>query len=451
MLRVGPLLVVLALAAVAVAAACSSTGGSTSPRTLAVPSEFGTVQDAVDAATPGDLVLLAPGIYRESVLVVTPSVTIRGVDRNAVVLDGRGGLAAGVRVRDAGGVVVENLTVRNYAESGLAWANAAGFRASYVTAYDNRKHGIDVFDSVDGVIEQVWTSGSADAGVLVAQCDPCRIVVDGLTTVDNGTGVLAVNAGRDLQIVRSTARSNRIGIALHSTGFSLCSPQQGATVAGNDIGPNDRRDLPVGEIGIVADNSGVAVIGGRDNVVLANRITGQPAFGVVVAPYPELEAAAPLPDEAEVGEPCRTRAFIPSSGRIVVTVWPATGNRIQDNVVGGSGVADLAIASFGQDPSGAGNCVSGNEAAVTRPADLQSLAPCDAPPSVGDWNRDPLVVPDLDRDQRDELLEVDEDVEPRRGPVPPPQSQLPDAAGSPARPALGSPELVDVTALAVPG
>ncbi len=450
----GPLvarLLGVVVALVVAAAACSSSDGATAPRTLAVPSGFPTIQDAVDAARPGDLVLVEPGVYRESVLVVTPSVTIRGSDRNAVVLDGRGGLGVGVRVPDTAGVVVENLTVRNFADSGLSWVDAAGFRASHVTAYDNGRRGIDVFDSVDGVIEQVWTSGSAEAGVHVAQCDPCRIVVDGVTSVGNGTGVLGVNAGRDLQIVRSTIRSNRIGVALHSTSYNLCSPQQGATVAGNSIGPNDRRDLPVGEIGIVADNSGVAVVGGRDDVVRSNRITGEPAFGVVVAPYPELDAAAPLPDDGEVAEPCRTRAFIPSSGRIVVTVWPATGNRIQDNVVVGSGVADLAIGSFRDDPTAAGNCASGNVATVTRPADLQDLAPCDVSPSGGDWGRDAFVVPDLDRDGRDELLEVDEDVEARRGPVPPPQAQLPDARGGPARPATSPPELVDVETLTVPG
>ena len=90
----GALLAGVSMALVAVVAACSSSDGAGPPRTLAVPSEYATVQDAVDAAAPGDLVLLSPGIYRESVLVVTPSVTIRGSDRNAVVLDGRGGLAA---------------------------------------------------------------------------------------------------------------------------------------------------------------------------------------------------------------------------------------------------------------------------------------------------------------------------------------------------------------------
>ncbi len=440
-----------ALLLVVGAAACAASEGAGDPRTLAVPSQYGTVQDAVDAARPGDLVLVSPGVYREAVLVVTPEVTIRGTDRNTVVLDGRGGLETGVSVVDTGGVAVENLTVRNYSNSGLTWIDAAGFRASHVTAYDNGRVGIDVFDSVDGLVEQVWASGSGEVGLRITQCDPCQIVVDGLTAVDNGTGVLLTNAGRELQVVRSTVRSNRAGIVLHSTGFSLCGPQQGATVAGNLVGPNDRRDLLIGEVGIVADNSGIAVVGGRDNDVRSNRVTGQPAFGIVVAPYPELEAAAPLPEESEVVEPCRTRAFLPSSGRIAVTTWPATGNRLTANVVVGSGVADLAVGAVADEASASGNCASGNLAAVTRPTDLQALAPCGSAPTATDWGDGAYVVPDLERRERKQLLRVGDDVEPRRGPVPPPQPQLPGAATAPVVPATTPPVPVDVDTLVTPG
>jgi len=447
----GPALIGLTLIGVlAVAAACSTSDGASETRTLTVPAQFGTVQDAVDATRPGDLVLISPGVYREAVLVVTPDITIRGTDRNAVVLDGRGGLPSGIRVVDTGGVAVENLTVRNYSVTGITWIAAAGFRASHVTVYDNKQRGIDVFDSVDGLVEQVWTSGSDEAGIHVAQCDPCRIVVDGATSSDNGVGVLVVNAGRELQVVRSTVRSNRAGIALHSTSYSLCAPQQGATVAGNLVGPNGREDLTIGDVGIVANQSGISVIGGRDNLISGNRLLDHPQFGIVVAPFPELDANAPLPEESEVGEPCRTRAFIPSSGRVAVTNWPATGNRILDNVIVGSGLADLVVAALvpGAEPSD--NCASGNLAATTRPADLQALAPCNGTATATDWGRDSYVVPDLDRKERRKLLEIDEGVEPLRGPVPPPQAQLPDPAGSPAAPATDPPEPVDLTTLRVP-
>ena len=66
--------------------------------TVRVPQDAATIQEAVDAAEPGGMVLIAPGIYRESVLVTTPFITIRGLDRNRVVIDGGFERAIGIHV-----------------------------------------------------------------------------------------------------------------------------------------------------------------------------------------------------------------------------------------------------------------------------------------------------------------------------------------------------------------
>src|SRR5215467_8139410 len=55
---------------------------------------FTSIQSAVNAARPGDWVLIAPGVYHEQgsaeagVLIRTPGVHLRGLDRNGVIVDG---------------------------------------------------------------------------------------------------------------------------------------------------------------------------------------------------------------------------------------------------------------------------------------------------------------------------------------------------------------------------
>ncbi len=83
-----------------------------SGRTIRVPADAPSVQAGVDRARKGDLVLVSPGVYRESVKVVTDGVVIRGVDRNRTILDGEFERANGVFVVGADGVAVENMTAR---------------------------------------------------------------------------------------------------------------------------------------------------------------------------------------------------------------------------------------------------------------------------------------------------------------------------------------------------
>src|SRR5438105_12499513 len=88
-------------AAVAVAALQLTTAqATTGPRVLRVGTwhgiagQFSTIQSAVDAARPGDWILVAPGDYHESpgngtgVLITTPDIHLRGMDRNTTLVDG---------------------------------------------------------------------------------------------------------------------------------------------------------------------------------------------------------------------------------------------------------------------------------------------------------------------------------------------------------------------------
>ena len=99
-----------------------------SGRTIAVPEDQPTIQKAVDAAGPGDLILVSPGTYEEAVQVpaTKPYLTIRGLDRSKTILDGGFERANGVQVVKAKGVAVENLTLRNYTKNGVFWTGADG-------------------------------------------------------------------------------------------------------------------------------------------------------------------------------------------------------------------------------------------------------------------------------------------------------------------------------------
>ena len=148
------------------------------------------------------------------------------VDRNAVVVDGRFAFENGFTVK-ADGVAVENLTVRNFNANGVLFSGLiqesqgggqplVGYRASYVTAYDNGLYGLYAFAARDGVFEHSYASGHPDSGFYIGQCKPCNAVVRDVIGERNAIGYEGTNSSTDVFVVSSTFSHNRIGITTGS-------------------------------------------------------------------------------------------------------------------------------------------------------------------------------------------------------------------------------------------
>jgi plastocyanin len=327
----------------------SVVGGSTtapaewSGVTRQVPADYPTVQSAVDAAEPGDLVLIEPGVYRESVSVTTPGLVIRGTDRNGVILDGEYTRENGFVVV-ADGVAIENLTAIGYTVNGFFWNGVTGYRGSYLTAVDGWVYGIYAFDSVDGLFEHSYASGSWDAGFYIGQCDPCNAVVTDVLAEFNGLGYSGTNSSGNIYIVDSEWRHNVAGVVPNTLDSELLPPVNNVVVAGNYIhhnGEDERAPNRTAEWS--AFGNGVVLAGARDSVVRNNLLVNNPTSGVQVV------------------------------SMIDANLWPSGGNEVRDNVVLGSGRADLALGG----PLEQGSCFAGNEAATNVPFFLELLHDCD--------------------------------------------------------------------------
>jgi hypothetical protein len=295
---------VLLLAATVVLASsalssCSSDSGAS--QIIRVPSEQGTIQDAVNKARSGDLVLIEKGVYSETVAVENDGITIRGVDRNAVVLDGQGKFSNGFTVT-GNGVTIQNLTVHSYQQNGIIFTGVLpsgeneddeysysgdsegsvvdGYRVDHVTAYNNGLYGIYAFASRNGVIENSYASGHPDSGLYVGQCRPCNAVLRDNISENNAIGYYGTNASGNVFVVNSIYRKNRLGIAPNSQDAEKLSPQSSTVVAGNLVEDNDNPDAPKIPEGFFG--AGIAVGGGTKNTIVKNKVTGHVGAGIVL-------------------------------------------------------------------------------------------------------------------------------------------------------------------------
>lgn len=293
---------------------CTSPGGTTdpAPSVVTVPTDVATITEAVALVAEGGLVLVEPGVYTESVVISTDGITLRGLDRNEVIIDGEGLRPEGIVVI-ADGVRVENLTVRSHTFNGVlvtglhdggeAQAHGLdgyetldpekfppidGFSISHVTSYNNGLYGIYAFDSEHGSITDSYASGSADSGFYVGQCEDCDIVVRGNTAENNAVGFENANASDSVYIVGNRWSNNRVGMTLLSNYQEAFVPQRSNTVVGNLIADNTSATSPSQADG--AFGVGLGISGGQSNRLERNTIAGNPHAGVLISGTEDLSA-----------------------------------------------------------------------------------------------------------------------------------------------------------------
>ncbi len=365
-----------------------------------VPADQPTIQAAVDAAQANDLILVAPGVYHESVKVCSADLTIRGEDRNTTILDGQSKLPNGFIVL-ADNVIIENMTAHHYVGNGFYWADQTGYRGSYLTAYDNGDYGIYAFGSRLGEFDHSYASGSPDSGFYIGQCFPCDAIITDVHSEWNGLGYSGTNAGGNLVIENSEWDQNSAGIVPNTLDSEKMPPQRGAALIGNDVHDNGNAQAPYTIWAHIPLGTGILVAAGDKDYVADNRVVNNPDYGILVL------------------------------GNIDQNFWIATGNVVEHNVVKGSGLADLALGA----PSGANNCFSDNQAETTAPPLLEVTHACGSPLALAGGGDFGVTLRLLANDVNAGLSTPGPSFNPpdyRLVPAPPSQPNMPDVNAPPA-------------------
>jgi plastocyanin len=304
--------------------------------------QFTKIQDAVDAAIEGDLILIENGVYNESVTVTTSYLTIRGVDRNKVIIDGEFMRENGIQIYDTDGVSVENLSVRNFSLNGVYWNTSKGFKGSYLTVYNNGDYGVYAFNSTDGIFDNIYASGHPDSGIYIGQCYPCNSLIFDNVIEGNALGYSGTNAGGHLYLYNNIWRDNMSGIVPNTLDSELNPPGRETTIIGNLVIDNNNYEAPTNRFGLVAKGMGIVAPGRVGDIIEKNIVVNHDRYGIVASPM--LDA----------------------------NLYFSQHVHIKDNVVLDSGYTDLALAG----PWGPGNCFEGNVYQTSTPPLLEQVHKC---------------------------------------------------------------------------
>ncbi|MDH6441294.1 nitrous oxidase accessory protein NosD [Streptomyces sp. SAI-144] len=312
------------------------------------------IQRAVDAAEPGDTVLLAPGTYRESVMVSTPGVTLTGMGRSTVIEPdtekatgkcaeaGNGICVIGTKDHDVEGVTIASLTVTGFTGSGVFAMATDGLTVRNVTAVKNGVWGIAQERSVHGVFRKNTARDNGDAGLFLANtikeeagaADTGGTVVERNRLEGNRIGI-TVRRLRNLTVAGNHLTGNCAGVFVVG---DENKPRAGALTVRDNIIARNNKSCPKTARLDALQGSGIVLTGAEDTLVTGNRVTGN-------------VGASPLS-----GGIVLFKSFVGTSSER---------NRIADNVLEGNAPADLVNTDTAKS-----NTFEGNTCRASSPAGL---------------------------------------------------------------------------------
>jgi hypothetical protein len=158
-----------------------------------VPAEYPTIQAAIDAAQPRDVIEIAAGTYPEN-LRITQSLTLRAAAGAAIVPAANAGdRSPGIAIDGAAVVSVVGLSVRDFAKGGIRFGGGSRGVVRLSTVSGHAEFGVASVEESEVWVEDCRIEGS-DVGLLAEE---------GALLAGRGN-VLATN-GRDLERVTATA------------------------------------------------------------------------------------------------------------------------------------------------------------------------------------------------------------------------------------------------------
>jgi Right handed beta helix region len=268
------------------------------------------IQAAIDEASPGDTVLVEPGVYQESVQIRTDGITLRGSgdfpggtvieppesfpDTLCDAVFGPTGVCilakelnpeTGEVITPVSNDTVTGILVRDFPASGVFGYGTAGLTVTNVTANDDGDYGISRFESTGTVFADDVANGNDEAGFYVGDSPDAATVVRGDEAHGNQFGIFVRHA-RGVNVIGNKVSRNCQGIMVLDDG------QPGGVgnvnVTGNSVTANNKFCPAEGDTPVNLQGGGILLLGATHTVVARNSVYGNSgrqinSGGIVVA------------------------------------------------------------------------------------------------------------------------------------------------------------------------
>lgn len=240
------------------------------------------IQAALDKAISGDLIEIEPGTYRESLLIDTDNLTIRGLsyNENPVILDGGGTLTDAI-ITSSSDITFESLVIKDYVSNGITVHGGRNAAFRNLQIYNTGLYGIYPVECQGIIIESCMVSGVKDAGIYVGQSS--EIIVRNNEVHNNVTGIEIENSINAI-VENNYAHDNTGGILVFLLPNNPSKFAINTKVIRNRVINNNHRNFgdPNSTVGKVEPGSGILVMAADNTELTENEIRGNDSFGIAV-------------------------------------------------------------------------------------------------------------------------------------------------------------------------
>jgi parallel beta-helix repeat protein len=262
------------------------------------------IQDAVDAASPGTTIIVRPGVYAEHVTITTDGIRLLG-QRGATVVppaehppsacsfgeDSTDGICAigelafpdpegpPVVTDPISDVTISGFTVKGFEGVGILFIGAENPVITHNRTDDNGEYGIARFISTGGKIVSNTASGSEEAGIYVGDSPNADVLIAGNESFDNELFGFFLRDAANGHVVGNRSHGNCVGAIVLNTGSNIAGHW---TFNGNRVSENNAFCPGNEEEGTPPlSGIGIAIANGADNVLKGNHISNNVPSGEV--------------------------------------------------------------------------------------------------------------------------------------------------------------------------